>query len=104
MQQLTDEQLVEHVVNRNPAAFASLVDRHRPRVISLARAVTQDPIEACDIAQEMFLKLWERPQLFDSTKARFATWLHRVTVNISIDRRRTRRFVPLDDVADPFDP
>jgi RNA polymerase sigma-70 factor (ECF subfamily) len=103
MQQLTDEELVEHVVNRNPAAFASLVDRHRLRVISLARAVTQDPVEARDIAQEMFLKLWERPQLFDSTKARFTTWLHRVTVNLSIDRKRAQRFVPLDDVTDPFD-
>jgi RNA polymerase sigma-70 factor (ECF subfamily) len=106
MQQPTDEELMMRVIRRDAAAFTELVERHIRRVVSLAHDIVRVAAEADEIAQETFLRLWERPQLFLPAKARFTTWLHRVTVNLCIDRKRTRRFdslepAPEQQAADP---
>ena len=43
--------------------------------------------EAEDAAQEIFVKLWEHPDDYQP-KARFSTWLYRVTTNHCLNRRR----------------
>lgn len=96
VQEPSDEQLVERVVERDRVAFSQLVDRHLRRAVSLAHSVLRISAEADDVAQEVFVRLWERPTLFDARKARFTTWLHRVVVNLCIDRKRGQRFEPIE--------
>jgi RNA polymerase sigma-70 factor (ECF subfamily) len=43
-----------------------------------------------DLTQEVFLRLWRRPDLFDASRGRFLTWLLSVARNRSIDERRSR--------------
>ena len=45
-----------------------------------------DPAEAEDAAQEAFLRAWQAAARFDPDRARFSTWLHRIVLNIAIDR------------------
>ncbi len=101
MQQPSDEDLVREIARRDHAAFGVLVDRHMKRVASLAQNILRSAADADEVAQETFLRLWERPGRFDPGKARFATWLYRVVVNACLDRRRARRFDPLDAAAEP---
>lgn len=96
MPQPSDEALMERVCTGDRDAFAQLVDRHLRRAVRVAQGVLGVPAEADEVAQEVFVKLWERPAMFDAHKARFTTWLHRVVVNLSIDRRRGRRTEPLE--------
>lgn len=98
---VTDEQLLERIVRRDHAAFQTLLDRHMKRVVSLAQGVLGAAADADDVAQEVFLRLWHRPQTFDAARARFSTWLHRIVVNLCIDRRRADRFSPLDPGLEP---
>jgi RNA polymerase sigma-70 factor (ECF subfamily) len=100
MQEPSDEQLMGRVVARDHAAFGVLVGRHLRRAVCLAQSVLGSAADADEVAQDVFVKLWERPSLFEAGKARFTTWLHRVVVNQCIDRRRTRRFEPLDVVME----
>jgi RNA polymerase sigma-70 factor (ECF subfamily) len=100
MQEPSDEQLMSRVAARDHAAFGVLVGRHLRRAVSLAQSILGTAADADEVAQDVFVKLWERPKLFDPGKARFTTWLHRVVVNHCIDRRRTQRFEPLDVVMD----
>jgi RNA polymerase sigma-70 factor, ECF subfamily len=104
MDRQTDEQLMRQVAKGDHTAFSILVDRHLRRVVSVAQSITGTRTDADDIAQETFLRVWERPRLFDASQALFTTWLHRVTVNLCIDRRRVRRPGSLDEIPEqPMD-
>jgi RNA polymerase sigma-70 factor (ECF subfamily) len=59
-----------------------------------------DREEARDVAQTVFLKVYEHLGKFD-TKFRFYSWLYRITLNESIDVLQRRR--PVEDV-DPDAP
>lgn len=100
MQLPNDEDLVLRVAQGDHAAFGLLVDRHMKRAASLAQNILRSAADADEVAQEAFLRLWERPHRFDPAKARFSTWLYRVVVNACLDRRRARRFEPIDAAAD----
>jgi len=60
------------------------------RVYSLCARMTGDSGEAEDLAQETFLQLFRRISTFRNESA-FATWLHRVTVNVVLMHRRRKR-------------
>jgi RNA polymerase sigma-70 factor (ECF subfamily) len=62
------------------AAFARLFEACKDRVYALALHLSNDPFEAGDVTQEVFLKLLTRVSQFRE-EARFTTWLHRVVVN-----------------------
>ena len=81
------------------AGFEWLVGRHQQRAYSVALGVLHDPEEARDACQEAFLRAFRGIGRFDA-KSQFSTWLHRIVVNICIDRLRrvVPGMVPLEDV------
>jgi RNA polymerase sigma-70 factor (ECF subfamily) len=93
-----DEDLVIRVGRGDQAAVQALVARKLPRMLSLARRMLNDPGEAEDVAQEVFLRVWRQAPTWKPGVARFDTWMHRVALNLCYDRLRRRRE---DVVADP---
>ena len=72
-------------------AYASIVDKYRGPVTSLAYRMVRDYDEAADIAQDVFVKMARNIDRYDE-KRKFYTWLYRITVNATIDHiRRNRR-------------
>lgn len=55
------------------------------RVFRVCRALLSQDSDAEDATQEVFLKLFERTHQF-ADRARFSTWLHRMTVNHCLNR------------------
>ena len=53
--------------------------------------------EAEDVAQETFIRLLRKVRHWQASGPPLRAWLHRVAVNLCIDRCRARRFVPLDE-------
>jgi len=82
------------------AAFGVLTQRYGVRLANFAAKVLGNPIQAEDVVQEIFIKLWQRPQLFDAEKAQFKTWIHRVTLNRCLDEKRRKTGTPLNDLAE----
>jgi RNA polymerase sigma-70 factor (ECF subfamily) len=86
------------------AAFRTLTEKYRRRMLALARRVTDSAADADEILQEVFLKVWMAAPTWQAEgPARFSTWLSRVVLNASIDRKRRRIFSPLDEAADLID-
>lgn len=86
---LPDEELMARLAGRDMRAFEALYDRYADLVFSVALRVVADPHVAEDIAQDVFLRVWRRPDHFDVHRGKFVTWLLSVTRNRSIDERRT---------------
>lgn len=95
-----------------PRACAQLVDRHLGRVHRLAARLLDDASEAEDVAQELFLRLWQAAPNWRRGEARVSTWIHTVTLNLCRDRLRRRRpqlridetvehLLPADESAQP---
>lgn len=84
-----DEELVDRLANRDLDAFETLYDQYADLVYSVALRVVGDTHVAQDVTQDVFLRLWRRPEQFDARRGKFITWLLSVTRNRSIDERRS---------------
>ena len=72
-------------------AFHELFNRHKRNVINLSYRFVQNKDTAEDIAQDVFIKIYEKKVKFDP-RAKFSTWLYKVTVNASIDFTKKKSF------------
>src|SRR3954470_7691165 len=71
-------------------AFRTLVERHSRRAFQLAFRLTGNEQDAEDVVQEAFIRAYRQLGRFEA-RAHFATWLHRIVANCSIDLIRSRR-------------
>jgi RNA polymerase sigma-70 factor (ECF subfamily) len=95
-EQASERQLIEACRQGDREAFRQLFETYNDRVWSIALHFTGDETAARDITQQVFLKLFTSIGQF-RFDARFATWLYRLVINACLDeRRRHRRFIPLD--------
>jgi RNA polymerase sigma-70 factor (ECF subfamily) len=87
----TDEALLALVVEREQTALAALYDRYGGRVFALAFRLLGDRSVAEEVTQDVFLRIWQRADLFHPGGASFLAWLLAITRNRSIDELRSRR-------------
>lgn len=99
-----DAGLVARVGRQDPSAVRELVARKLPRLLALATRMLGDRMEAEDVAQEAFVRIWKQAPRWKEGEARFDTWLHRVAMNLCYDRLRARREEPVDEWPDHPDP
>ena len=95
---------MRQVASGDRGVCAALVAHHLAPISAYAQRMTGNAVNAEDITQEVFLRLWVKAGEFDATRARLTTWLHQMAHNLAIDQHRKRhREVSLDaiDVPDP---
>lgn len=104
MAEAGDEALLLAAGQGDRDAFAALVGRHLGRAVAIAGRILGSCADAEEVAQEAFLRVWQKaPGWQVDGAARFSTWLHRVIVNLCIDRKRRRPMVPIDAIDEPAD-
>lgn len=80
-------QLVQRAQGGDREAFGQLVERFQGRVYAAAMAITADPDEARELAQETFVRaLQSLPRL--EAPEKFQPWLRGITVTLGLDIRR----------------
>lgn len=99
-----DQDLVVRVGRGDRAAVQALIARKLPRMLALARRMLGDPVDAEDVAQEVFLRAWRQARTWKPGAARFDTWLHRVALNLCYDRLRRRREEPMAEPPEQVEP
>ncbi|HSB70923.1 MAG TPA: sigma-70 family RNA polymerase sigma factor [Candidatus Methylomirabilis sp.] len=85
-----DRSLVELAKRGDRESFGTLVRRHQDRAFNLAYQMVRNREDALDVAQEAFAKAFASLQHFKGD-ASFATWLHRIVVNLAIDSLRRKQ-------------
>ncbi len=96
-----DDRLLARIAEGDRKAFAVVMERHLDRVFGLARRVLLSDSDAEEVAQEVFLTLWQKAERWQPGRARLSTWLYRVTLNRCLNHkaRVQRRYTSLDDEA-----
>jgi RNA polymerase sigma-70 factor (ECF subfamily) len=98
LEALSEAELVSAAQARRPGAFDLIVERHRRPVYQICYRFTANHEDASDLAQEVFLRAFRGLRNFKGNAA-LGTWLHRIAVNVCLNRAATRR-LPTDPIAD----
>lgn len=69
-------------------AFERLYRQHVNRVFSLCARMVPDRTRAEELTQDVFVRAWEKLHLFRGESS-FGTWLHRLTVNVVLNARKS---------------
>jgi RNA polymerase sigma-70 factor (ECF subfamily) len=94
---LNDEEIVSRILDGETPLFEVLMRRHNERLYRAARAILRDGEEAEDAMQEAYVKAYANLEQFDG-RARFSTWLTKITVHEALARvRRRGRYEPMDN-------
>jgi RNA polymerase sigma-70 factor (ECF subfamily) len=101
---VADLDLVESLREGSERAYEELLIRFQQPVYALALRLLDDQSEACDVVQEVFLKVFRNVGAFRG-QSTLKTWIYRITVNEAHNARRwffrhRRAEVELDKNAD----
>jgi RNA polymerase sigma-70 factor (ECF subfamily) len=88
--EFSDSELALRARGGDMVSFETLVVRKTPAVVSVARRIVGDGEDARDVAQLVFLRVWEQLCRYDE-RFSFNTWLYRIATNLSIDFLRSSR-------------
>lgn len=87
---LYDSVLAERAITGDQRAFELLVQRYSPMLFSFISHIVNDHDLACDISQEVFLRLYKMLPSINIDKV-LKPWLFRVAHNLCIDELRSKR-------------
>lgn len=97
---LTDSLLLERIRQGDTTSFETLFYRHYDRVYGLLFRLVGNRVEAEDLTQEAFLKLYRhafskrpftKPKRGPAKEQNISAWLYRVATNLGYDTLRRRR-------------
>ena len=104
-QLISDEGLVAVAKMGHRTAFDELHKRHAAKMFRVAHRITRHREDAEDAVQESFLNAYIHLKNFEE-RARFSTWLTRLTSNaalMKVRKNRLSREVPIEEPAKPFE-
>jgi RNA polymerase sigma-70 factor, ECF subfamily len=79
--------LIARLCEGDEAAYETLIDRFEHPIYNLVSRLTNDPGDAPDVVQEVFLKVFRNVQSFRGQSS-LKTWIYRIAVNESRNHRR----------------
>lgn len=86
-----DDALMRAVASGDAGAYRALAERYLAPIVRYASRLLSDPHEAEDVAQETFLRLWQKAASYEPRGHQPSTWLFRIAHNQCVDRLRQRR-------------
>jgi RNA polymerase sigma-70 factor (ECF subfamily) len=95
MQRLSAEELqgmVTALKQKSAKGFTLLYDSYAPVLYGVVCRIIKDPALSEDILQEVFVKVWNNIDNYNTAKGAFFTWLMSITRNTTIDYMRSRQF------------
>ena len=92
---MNQPELIEQLKKGDEQAFTKLVDEWQDMVYNTALGIVQNADDADDIAQEVFIQVYQSVSSFKG-ESKFSTWLYRITVSKALDhekkKKRKKRF------------
>lgn len=83
----SDTELIRSARQGDLSAFGALVERYQEKVVNVIYRLCGDPELAQDVAQEAFVRAWQKLPQYDIQRP-FQNWLLRIAANIAISHLR----------------
>ncbi|MEG6616837.1 sigma-70 family RNA polymerase sigma factor [Peptococcaceae bacterium 1198_IL3148] len=99
---ITDKELIEKSLSGDYIAFEELIHKYENKVYTVAYRFMGNHADACDLAQEAFIKMYQALPKFRGDSS-FMTWIYHITANVCRDelrRRQKKQTLSLDDDSD----
>ncbi len=87
--EILEIELLEGTGRGDRDCFRQLHERYAGVLFSAAYQVLNDPAEAEDVLQDVFVQIWDKAKLYDRARGKPLTWALTLTRNKSIDRLRS---------------
>lgn len=98
---LEDNELIERFSKGCEISFEEVVKRYQTKVHNLAMRLTRNEEDAEEVLQDVFVTVYRKIESFEG-KAKFSSWLYRITVNAAFMKLRKKKqdhSVSLEDLA-----
>lgn len=80
------------LLDRTDQSFSYLYDNYSGALYGIINGIIPDQETVRDVLQEVFVNIWKKIELYDSTKGRLFTWMMNVARNAAIDKLRSRSY------------
>lgn len=87
---MNEQEFIFSLQKGDPLAFKELVENWQNRVFNTVLGIVQDIQEAEDIAQEVFIQVYQSVKDFRG-EAKLSTWLYRIAVTKAFDAERKKK-------------
>lgn len=87
---MNEKDIIKKIKNGNKEAFRLLIEQYKTMVFSTSMGFVHHREDAEDITQEVFIKVYSSLDTFRE-ESRFSTWLYRITVNTSLNYKRSKK-------------
>ncbi len=84
---MTEQELISSLQEKSQTAFKTLVELYQDKVYNTCLSLLQNPEEAEEIAQDVFIEVYKSIDSFRGD-AKLSTWLYRVATTKSLERIR----------------
>lgn len=87
---MNESELISLLKKKDREAFKSIVETWQNMVYNTALGILQNEQDAEDIAQEVFIQVFESISTFKE-QSKFSTWLYRITISKAMDHIRKKK-------------
>ncbi|TAI48519.1 RNA polymerase sigma factor [Flagellimonas allohymeniacidonis] len=84
------EHLIQRFQLKDTKAFEKLYEMYATNICGVINSIVQDDELSQEICQDVFMKVWQKSDSYNSSKGRFFTWLLNIARNAAIDELRSK--------------
>jgi DNA-directed RNA polymerase specialized sigma24 family protein len=84
-------QLMKLIAGKDIFALEQLYDRYEKVIYAFAHRIVNDAMMAEEVVQELFMRVWNYADRYESSQGKLSTWVFTLTRNIAIDILRKKQ-------------
>lgn len=92
MTKLTDNELMDMVLDKNSQALAVLYKRYSHQIYNFIKRYTGDTEIAQEVLQETFTRVWFASHLFEPNRGSFKSWVFKISLNTAKNEMSKKRY------------
>ncbi|MGB5556240.1 MAG: sigma-70 family RNA polymerase sigma factor [Flavobacteriaceae bacterium] len=86
------EELVQRFQTKDVAAFERLHSMYADNICGVINTIVRNDALAQEVCQDVFIKVWNNAENYNSSKGRFFTWILNIARNAAIDEVRSKSY------------